>query len=129
MKHTLLLSLTLLATPVFAGDAVDDVKKETKEAADATKRLASETKKEFAASVEKKLDALRAELESLRQRAKKQTGEASESLDEQIASLEEKEKVAQTKLSKLKKASGNAWKSFKAGVESAVDDFEKGLKD
>ena len=96
------------------------MKKETKEAVDASKRYANEKKEEFEARIDAKVKALRDDVKALEEKTK-------DKADTTVKDLDAKAKKAESKLAEVKKASGNAWSKLKGGVESAVDELEKGV--
>jgi hypothetical protein len=118
--RTLCLSLLLAAAPTLAQTS-DDVKKETKEAVDATRRYANEKKDEFVARIDTRLKALKSDVTQLKDKTK-------DSADATVRELEGKEKKAEDKLTEVKKASAKAWSSLKGGVEGAVNELEKGVE-
>lgn len=119
----LLLSAVALADPPKG--SADDVKKETGEAVDATKRYANEKKEEFQARIDAKLKALSADVTRLKDEAK---AKAKDNYDATAKDLDAKQKKADAKAAELSKAGSKAWASLKGGVESAVDDLEKGVE-
>ena len=98
-----------------------DVKKETKEAVDTTTRYAKETKEEFEARMSARYEALKADVVQLKDKTK-------DTADATAKDLDARAKKADAKFGEVKKASGNAWGKLKGGVESAVDELEKGVQ-
>ena len=111
-----------LALVVMLSQTAGDVKKETGEAVDATKRYANEKKEEFEARIDAKLKALKEDLVKLKEKTK-------DSADATAKDLDAKAKKADAKLTEVKKAGGNAWSKLKGGVEGAVDELEKGVNE
>lgn len=125
-----LLALTLAAflpLSVTAQTTGADVKKETAEAVDASKRYLNEKKEDFEARMEARLAELRAKSRALKQSADKQGKELKADAKEKLATLEKQEQAAADRLAAVKKAGGSAWKSLRSGVEQAVDDLDKGI--
>ena len=116
---TISTALVLAAGLAFAQTA-GDVKKETGEAYDATKKYANETKEEFEARMDARLKALKDDLVKLKDKTRGTADATGKELDAQA-------KKAETKFNEAKKASGNAWTKLKGGVVSAVDELEKGV--
>ncbi|MBL8954262.1 MAG: hypothetical protein JNK82_26020 [Myxococcaceae bacterium] len=125
MKTLLPLLLLALSVPAFAQTTAGDVKKETGEAVDATKRYANEKKDEFEARMEAKLKAIKDEMIAAKENVKAKTKDTA---DATARDLDAKAKKADAKFAEVKKASGNAWSKLKGGVESAVDELEKGVE-
>ncbi len=69
-----------------------------------------------------------AEIKKLEAKAAKAKAVTKIQYYEHLRSLRTKRETAQEKLLELKKASGEAWKSVKVGVESAWQDLKSGLK-
>ncbi len=118
MKTTL--TVLLLSTAALAQTTTGDVKKEAGEAVDTTKRYANEKKEEFEARMEARLKALRDDVTALKEKTK-------DKADATAKDLDAKAKKADAKFTEVKKASGSAWSKLKGGVESAVDELEKGV--
>ena len=126
-SHVLLLS-SLLAVSALADPPKttgEEVKKETKEAVDATRRYANEKKEEFEARIEGRVKGLKEDAGQIKAKAKTV---AKTDYELTVKDLDEKQKKVDAKLSELHKASAKAWTSLKSGVEGAVDDFEAGVK-
>ena len=119
MKTTWCLALALLALPALADG--EKVKKETAEAAAATKDYANEKKDEFVARIDSKMKALKDDVTRLKDKTK-------DGADATVKELEAKQKKADEKLAEVKKAGGKAWSSLKSGVEGAVSELEKGVE-
>jgi hypothetical protein len=115
-----MLAVLLLSAAAFAQTA-KDVKKETGEAVDATKKYANEKKEEFEARIDAKLKALKDDMTSLKDKTK-------DTADATAKDLDARAKKADAKLAEVKKAGGSAWSKLKGGVESAVDELEKGVQ-
>jgi hypothetical protein len=117
-----LLTLLLLAAPAFAQKTTaSDVKKEAKETVDASKRYANEKKEEFEARIDARVQALKNDVTALKEKTK-------DKADATVTDLESKAQKAEGKLAEVKKASGSAWSKLRGGVESAVDELEKGVQ-
>jgi len=115
------LAVLLLSAAALAQTTAGDVKKETGEAVDATKRYANEKKEEFEARMEARLKALKDEMVALKDKTKDKADATAKDLDARA-------KKADARFAEVKKASGNAWSKLKGGVESAVDELDKGVQ-
>jgi hypothetical protein len=105
--------------------AAREMKKEVKEAAEATKNYVGQTKDQFVASMQDKLSKLDEKMAELGAKAQNLKDDAKVQSDKALASLkEERDKVGQ-KLEEVKKASQDTWQDIKAGFESAYADLEK----
>src|SRR4051812_23222322 len=118
--RTLCLIVALGASLCFAQTA-DDVKKETSEAVDATKRYATEKKDEFVARIDTKLKTLKDDVTRLKDKTK-------DGADATVKDLETKQKKTDEKFAEVKKTGDKAWSSLKSGVEGAVNELEKGVE-
>jgi hypothetical protein len=116
-----MLTLTLLLLAAEPKTTAADVKKEAGETADAAKRYANEKKDEFEARIDAKLKALHDGVMQVKEKTKNDA-------DATVKDLEAKQKKAEAKAAEIKKASSKAWSSLKGGVETAVDDLEKGVE-
>lgn len=113
-------TISIIVMLALGQTTAGDVKKETGEAYDATKRYANEKKDEFVARTEARMKALREDLVKLKDKTK-------DAADATAKDLDAKAKTAESKFNEVKKSSGNAWTKLKGGVESAVDELEKGV--
>lgn len=107
--------------------SAEQVKEETAEAVDASKRYLHEKKETFTARVETQLSELRTELQSLRVQAAREGKKLKRGTKERLDALERKEQQAEERLAQLKRSGEDAWKSLRNGVVKAVNDFEQGL--
>ena len=119
--RTISLAVLLSASAVLAQTTAGDVKKETGEAVDATKRYANEKKEDFEARMEARYHALKEDVVRLKDKTKNGADATAKDLDARAKKVE-------GKLSEVKKASGSAWSKLKGGVESAVDELDKGVQ-
>jgi chromosome segregation ATPase len=105
-----------------------DVKKETKEAYDATKAYSQEQMQAFReqtetrlADYEKKIDQLQAETEKL-------GGDAKAKAEQQLTALRQKRDEVSEKLKELGSSSESAWGQIKSGIEAAMEDLGNAYK-
>lgn len=117
--NTIALLLMLSADP--SAKTAQELKRDAAATVDSSKRYASEKKDEFVSRMQVRIEAAKADLRDAKSDAQTKAAAAS-------ADLEARRQQASAKLDELGKASGNAWSSFKGGVESAVDDLEAGVK-
>lgn len=120
MRMRALALALLLPFAVHAQTAGQKVKKEAAEAVDASKQYVNEKKEDFEARMEARLAQLKAKTQALK--ASTEAG-----AKEKLTALERQEQAAAERLASVKKATGSAWKSLRAGVEQAVNDLDKGL--
>ena len=107
----------------------EQVKQQTKEAAEAAKTYAAQKKDEYQQKIAAKLNDLQAKIDELKAKAETAKPEVKAKLDEQIAALQKDADAAKAKMQDLKSAGADAWEKLKAGTDSAVDklqqDYEK----
>ena len=118
IKSTLALGLLFslsLATATYAKDASTDSK------------LAQE-KKDFQASMQKKIDQMKADIKDMKEKTKRSMDRANKKSDAALNDAEQKLGVAQQKVSELNNDSKRAWKDVKSGVENSVDDLQQAFK-
>ena len=107
----------------------EDVQRETAEAAQATKEYLGEKKDEFAAEMNKKLEALDAKMAEMKVESDKLEGEAKVKWDAAMEDLKVKRAEMAVKLEELKKSSGKAWEELKAGLEKAGNEIDSAAQD
>jgi hypothetical protein len=137
------LLLLLIAVVVLLGPARDkqavaaetkpdvsaqDVKKETKEALEATKEYTVQQKKDFQKEMRVKLDRVQEEIDRLTAKAKHAKKEAQAELNEEIEELRKKKDAAGKYLEKLESASGKAWSDLRSSLNTIMEDLEKSYK-
>ena len=79
----------------------------------------------YQAKLKANLDTLAAEIKLLAAKAEKAKSDAKVKLDMEVAVLKAQEKIAQARLSALKRASDEAWADIKAGADAAWKDLSK----
>jgi CHASE3 domain sensor protein len=112
-------------TPV----AASDVKKEVKEAADATKNYLDKNKDQFMASVDTQLKTFDARINELGQKAEGLKDDTKVEADKVLDGLREKRGELTPKLDELKKSSAQSWQEIKSGFSAAMTDLEKALEE
>jgi hypothetical protein len=108
--------------------ATEDIKRESKEAFEATKTYTELQAKEFNKKAEARFRELGKKLDELKAKADKQTGKAKAELDEKIAKGQDKADELKPKLDELKSATSNAWSAVKSTLENGLKDLEEALK-
>jgi myosin heavy subunit len=103
------------------------VKKEAKEALEATKDYAAKKRDEFWVDMQKELDALDKRLDELRDRALNANAEIRKEIDDSRVDIEKKRTTARVKLEELKSAAANRWEDLQKAIRSAVDDTRSAL--
>ena len=74
----------------------------------------------YVQQAEAQLEEKRAEIEKLKAQAKKADANARIKLEQEISELEGHREATQKELEKIRKASGDAWKDLKAGLENSA---------
>jgi len=103
----------------------EDVKKEAKEAYDATKTYTQEQMQAFREKTETRLAEYKKEIDQLQAKAEKLGDDAKAKAEQQLTALRQKRDEVSEKLKVLSSSSGNAWEKVKSGVDSAMDDLSK----
>jgi len=106
----------------------EDVKKEAKEAYDATKAYTQEQMQAFREQTEIKLNEYKEGFDQLQAKAEKMGGDAKAKADEQLTALNQKREVLAEKLKELSSSSGNAWEQLKTGIDAALEDLGSAYK-
>jgi DNA anti-recombination protein RmuC len=108
--------------------ATEDIKRESKEAFEATKAYTEQQAKEFNKKAEAQFHELGKKLDEWKAKADKQTGQAKADLDKKIAEAQMKADELKPKLDQLKSATSNVWNEVKSGFERGLDDLKKALQ-
>jgi len=112
-------------TPITASD----VKKEVKEAADATKTYLDKNKDQFIASVDAQLKALDTRINELGQKTEGLKDDTKVEAEKVLDGLREKRGELAQKLDELKKSGAQSWQELKSGFSAAMTDLEKALEE
>lgn len=112
-------------TPVTASD----VKKEVKEAAEATKSYLDKNKDQFLATVDAQLKTLDTRINELSQRAEGLKDDTKVEAEKVLDGLREKRSQLTQKLGELKESSAQSWQEIKSGFSAAMTDLEKALEE
>jgi len=108
---------------------MEDVKKETKEAAETAGQYAMQKKEEYQKALEDKLEAYDEKIDDLSAMAGKAIGDAKTEMEKSIDELKAKRDSAAEKLDELRGSSGEAWEDMKTGMDKAMDDIEKAYEE
>ena len=106
----------------------EDVKKESKEAYDATKAYTQEQIQAFREQTESKLAEYEKEIDQLQTKAEKLGGDAKAKAEQQLTALRQKYDEVPGKLKALSSSSGNAWEQIKSGIDAAMEDLANAYK-
>lgn len=106
----------------------EDIKKEAKEAYDATKAYTQEQMQAFREQTETRLAEYKKEIDSLQAKAEKLGGDAKAKTERQLTALRQKQDEVSEKLKELSSSRGNAWEQLKSGIDAAMEDFGNAYK-
>jgi predicted RNase H-like nuclease (RuvC/YqgF family) len=106
----------------------DNVKKEAKEAYEATKAYTQEQMQTIRKQMQTKLDEYGKEIDQLQAKAEKLEGDAKAKAEQQLAALRQKRDAVAEKVKELGSSSGNAWEQVKAGIDAAMEDLGNAYK-
>ncbi len=106
----------------------EDVKKEVKEAYDATKAYTQEQMQAFREQTETRLSEYKKEIDQLQVKAEKLEGDAKAKAEQQLTALRQKRDEVSEKLKDLSSSSGNAWEQLKSGIDAAMEDLSNAYK-
>jgi len=106
----------------------EEVKKEAREAYDATKAYTQEQMQAFWEQTETRLAEYKKEIDQLQGKAESLGGDAKAKAEQQLAALRQKQDEVSGKLKELGSSSGKAWEQIKSGLEAAMDDLGNAYK-
>jgi DNA-binding transcriptional regulator GbsR (MarR family) len=106
----------------------EDVKKEAKEAYEATKAYTQEQMQAFRKQMEIKLNEYGEKIDQLEAKAEKLGGDAKAKAEQQLTALRQKRDEVSEKLKELGSSSGNAWDQLKSGIDAAMEDLGNAYK-
>jgi len=106
----------------------EDVKKEAKEAYNATKAFTQEQMQAFGKQIETKLNEYGEKIDQLQAKAEKLGGDAKTKAEQQLTALRQKRDEASEKLKRLGSSSGDAWEQLKSGIDAAMEDLGNAYK-
>jgi len=106
----------------------EDVKKEAKEAYDATKAYTQEQVQAFRKQMETKLNEYGEKIDQLQAKAEKLGEDGKVKAQQQLTALRQKRDEVSEKLKELSSSSGNAWEQLKSGIDAAMEDLGNAYK-
>jgi DNA repair exonuclease SbcCD ATPase subunit len=101
----------------------EDVKKEAKEAYEATKAYTQEQMQAFRKQMEIKLNEYGEKIDQLQAKTEKLGEDAKAKAQQQLTALRQKRDEVSEKLKELGSSSGNAWEQIKSGIDAAMEDL------
>lgn len=127
------LSLSATATPSSFGAGhnnatSEDVKRETREAAETTKAFLQQKKEEYQKKAEAKLKRLQYKIKKFHSSAERAETKNREKLSKTADELKKKQEATREKLNELKTTSFEMWDKIKTELESALSDLESTYK-
>ncbi|MEJ2037460.1 MAG: hypothetical protein P8X55_00815 [Desulfosarcinaceae bacterium] len=106
----------------------EDIKKEVKEAYDATKAYTKEQVQAFRQETETKLDDYRKDIDQLQAKVERLEGNAKTNAAQKLTALRQKRDEVSKKLMNLSSSSGNAWEQIKSSIDAAMEDLGDAYK-
>ncbi len=106
----------------------EDVKKEPREAYDATKAYTQEQIQAFREQAETKLAEYKKDIDQLQAKAEELGGDAKAKVKQQLTALRQKHDEVTEKLQELSSSSGDAWEQIKSGINAAMEDLGNAYK-
>jgi len=106
----------------------DDVKKEAREAYEATKTYTQEQMQAVREQMETKLDEYGKEIDQLQAKAEKLEGDAKAKAEQQLTALRQKRDAVAEKVKELGSSSGSAWEQLKSGIDAAMEELANTYK-
>ena len=106
----------------------EDVKKEAKEAYNATKAYTQEQMQAFREQTETSLAEYKKEIDQLQVKAEKLGGDTKAKAEQQLAILRQKRDEVTEKLKELSLSGENAWEQIKSGIDAAMEDLGNAYK-
>jgi DNA anti-recombination protein RmuC len=100
-----------------------DVKKEVKQAYDATKAYTQEQMQAFREQTAARLAEYEKDIDQLQAKAEKLGGDAKAKAEQQLTALRQKRDAVSEKLKELGSSSEGAWEQIKSGIETALEDL------
>ena len=106
----------------------EDVKKEAKEAYNATKAYTQEQMQAFQEQTEAKVDDYKEKIDQLQAKAEQLEGDAKAKAEQQLTELRQKRDEVAEKLKGLGSSGEGAWDQIKSGIEAAMEDLGNAYK-
>ncbi len=101
----------------------EDVKKEVKEAYEATKAYSQEQMQAFRQGTETKLDEYKKDINQLQEKVETLEGDAKTKAEQQLTALRQKRDEVSEKLKNLSSSGGNAWEDIKTGIDTSMEEL------
>jgi DNA repair exonuclease SbcCD ATPase subunit len=101
----------------------EDVRKEAKEAYEATKAYTQEQMQAFREQTETRLTEYKKEIDQMQAKAEKLGGDAKAKAGQQLTALRQKREEVSEKLKELSSSGENAWEQLKTGIDVAMEDL------
>jgi TolA-binding protein len=101
-----------------------DVQEQVGKAADTAGEYASDQVRQYADTLNDKLQEFDTQLQSLQQQGEQLAGEAQKQWQQQMQNLQQKRQQVAGDLQRLKDASGDAWLDVKSGLDDAWQDLQ-----
>jgi len=109
--------------------SAEDVREEASEAVDASVDYAASKKEEYEREVADKLARIDKRLARLKEQVADAGEEAGAELRDTVDRLSEKRQEVQSELARLRERAPDAWRELRDGLNAAVADLDKALKD
>ena len=106
----------------------EDIKKEVKEAYDATKAYTKEQVQAFRQETETKLDDYRKDIDQLQAKVERLEGNAKTNAAQKLTALRHKRDEVSEKLMNLSSSSGNSWEQIKSSIDAAMEELGDAYK-
>ena len=106
----------------------EDVKKQAKQAYDATKSYTQEQMQAFREQTEAKIAEYEKDIDLLQAKAEKMGDDAKAKAEQQLTVLRQKRDAVSEKLQELGSSGGDAWEQIKSGIEAALEDLGNAYK-
>lgn len=106
----------------------EEVKKEAKEAYDATKAYTQGQMEAFLEKTQTRLAEYDKEIDQMKAKAEKLGGDAKAKAEQQLTALRQKRDALSEKLKELGSSTGNAWEQLKSGIDAAMEDLGNAYK-
>lgn len=103
----------------------EKIRKETREAVDATKEYTAQQKEAFQRKAHEELAALQKQIIALKGKVSEASTAARAELQKSIAELEKEKDAAKNKLDELRSATDAKWAEMKSGVNAALDKLKQ----
>ncbi len=136
MKNSLRRGLWLVAAVILfepgvggAATSAEQVKQETKEAAETAGQYAKEQQQELRVRMRRSLEKLDEEIKLLQQDIEHTSKEVSRTSQMQMDELKAKREKLSGQLQDLEKSSGAAWRKIRQGFDKAFSERESALKE